>query len=99
MREFRKYITTINDEKLCDNFKQSKDYEYYCNFFKQYNDYYMRALESAEAVSVITKKNISESNFVDLFDRDYIRQRYLNKAKELQTLDFSCAKKIVMVGC
>lgn len=99
MREFRKYIASIDDEKLCEIFMHSKDYEHYCSFFKQYNDYYMRALESAEAVSVITRKNISENNFVELFDRDHIRQRYLNKAKELQTLDFSHARKIVMVGC
>ncbi len=96
MRSFREYLAGIQDVQLCEHFYHSQEYEKYRDFFVSQNNYYMRALEAIEAVTIMTKQVGGNSAFLDLMDRDYIRERYVKKSKEVKSLDFSKAKHVVV---
>lgn len=99
MKEFRKYLASITDERLCKMFYHSIQYKKFKDFFREKNYFYMRAIECVEAFSIMTKWVHWKMNFIDLIDKDYIQTRYQKKIKELKSLDFSNAKKMVCVWC
>lgn len=99
MKEFRKYIALIEDEKLCDMFYHSKYYYSYKAFFREKNYFYMRAVECVEAFSIMTKWIHWKNSFIDLIDREYIKARYEQKINEMKSLDFSKAKTMLFVWC
>lgn len=98
MRQFRKFVASVENETLCDNFFHSKYYEEYRIFFRDKNYYYMRAVETIEAASIIEKWTHRWS-FVKLIDREYIKERYIGKTEEVKHLDLKQIKQLVVVGC
>jgi hypothetical protein len=98
MQKFRKYIAKIDDTELCSNFYHSRYYEEYKTFFRNQNDYYMRALEAMEAVSII-RNSIGKDSLSDSICKEYMKERYLRKSREINSLDFQNAKNMVIVGC
>ena len=54
MSEFRQYIASI-DDKFYDIFHHSKYFEGYKTFFTEVHEYYLRSLESMQALSVMTQ--------------------------------------------
>lgn len=97
MREFRSYIPSVKDKKICDILIHSKYFNNYRKFFSERNMYYLRSLESIQSISIITKSSHLNNSFVDLMDTDLIRDCYERKWEEIRSLDFSKAKTLVSV--
>lgn len=97
MKSFRNFFAGIDDQRLCDIFFHSKHYQGYKNFFREKNDYYMRAIESVEAISIMTKWIHWTDKFMDFIDIDQIRDRYYRKADDIRSIDFSDAKVMIVV--
>ncbi len=96
MKKFRKYLASL-DESLFTFFYHSKFYDKYKTYFRDQNNYYIRALESAEAFSIMTHHTNSNHHFIDLINRDFIKNRYKTKATEISLLNTSNANTLVMV--
>ncbi len=97
MKEFRKYLLEHDDGNIYTIFYHSKYYDFYKNYFTRINEYYLRSLESIQSLSVITKWIHGVKTFSNLIDKELIRESFLRKEKELQPIDFSNAKKLVLV--
>lgn len=99
MKKFRKYLVEIDVWRNFDVFYHSKFYKFYSDFFTGIHDYYTRALESMQSLSVMTKWIHNFSSFYDLLDRELIRESFERKTQELESIDFSSAKNFVFAWC
>ena len=99
MKEFRHFIASIQDEELFLKFYHWSKYNDFKIFFKDKNNYYIRAIEALESVSVMTKWIHENNNFIDLIDVDLIRERYNRKSSDMKSLNFLWNKKLLMVWC
>lgn len=99
MKEFRKFIKEMNDKKLFEEFYHSKRYEEFKKFFREKNNYYGRAMESVEALSIMTKWVHWWENFMDYIDVEQVKDNYYRKWEDIKSLDFSWDKTMVMVWC
>jgi len=99
MEKFRIYLANITDEKLIDMVMHSERYVHYKKYFRDQNDYFMRALETVEALDIINKNTGVDSTLLNIISTDYLKNRYLQKSHDLRLANLSNIKKIVMVGC
>lgn len=99
MHDFWDLLKTIDDERLCKLFIHSKYYQKYNAYFESLENYYTRAVEVAEAFTIITKQISKKLSFLDLFDRQMSKETYLQTSREIKMLDFKNCKKLVIVGC
>jgi len=97
MKSFRKFIAKIDDNNLCELFFHSKYYWKNKDFFREKNYYYMRAIESLEAISIMTKWLHWKNNFLNLIDREQIKDRYYRKEHDIKSINFSDAKTLILV--
>ena len=96
MKEFRKYLVDISKECDFEVFKHSKNFEDYRNFFTEINEYYVRSIEAMQALSVMTQWIHNFNHFSELIDKDFVRESFIRKEKELAPLNLSKDKKFVM---
>lgn len=100
MAQFRQFLASVTDEKLCDLLYHSEKYAKLQKFFFEQNDYYMRALEAVEAM-VVLRNHISHDadEFLNLLEYDYNKKRYEAYSTFYKNLELKDIKKMVMVGC
>jgi hypothetical protein len=98
MQKFRKYIASFNEEEFFEHFYHSSYYQIYKNIFKQFNDYYMCAIESMETVAIIRNNIEKNYRFIEMINNLYIKDRYDKKIAEFSSLDFSGSKTMVIIG-
>ena len=98
MEEFHVFLASFEDEELCEMVLHSEKYEEYKKFFRGKNDYFMRAVETVEALDIISKKVGVELSLLDFISAKFLKEVFLNKGKELQSLEMKGAKKMVFVG-
>lgn len=99
MHQFWRFLGTVRNERLCQLFLHSKYCAKHGPFFSSLEHYYTRAVEVAEAFSIITKQLSKKLSFLELFDNDISKESYLQTNREMQMLDFKKCKKMVIVGC
>ena len=99
MRDLRRFIATYNEQEICDIFFHSKYYRDHRKFFQEMNNYYIRAVEAVEAISIMTKGWYWKEKFIDLLEVELIRDRYSYKGDWIQMLDFATVEKLVLVWC
>ncbi len=99
MKDFRKFVGSIHEEELCTMFFHSELYEYYKEFFRKCNNYYVRALESVEALSIISKGEFKKKSLSEIINAEQIWYNFKMKGEDLEAVEFSADKKLVMVGC
>jgi len=97
MRKFRMFIALKEHNDLYDIFSHSKYFDEYKDFFSKVNMYYIRALESVQTISIMTKSNHNSNNLLELLDSQLIIECYERKGEEINSLDFANAKKLVCV--
>lgn len=98
MENLHAFLAKIDNEEVCEMVIHSERYGKYESFFRHQNDYFMRAIETVEALDIISNNVGVQSSLQDLISMKYLRQLFLNKGQELQLLDFKNAKKMVLVG-
>jgi len=96
MIKLRQFLANIKDEKLINNFFQSIFFKENKEFFRTQNNYYMRAIETQEAIWILTSNN-NLDNIWELLKVEQIKERYDNKAKTFLDIDFSKIKNFVMI--
>jgi len=99
MKKLRKYLLSVEDWKIFKTFYHSEYYKLYNDFFNNINQYYLRSLESIQSLSIMTKWIHNFNSFSDLLDRELIKDSFERKGKEIESLDFSKAKTLVLVWC
>lgn len=99
MHTFWQFLGTISDERLCQLFLHSSYFEEHGSYFRSLEHYYTRAVEVAEAFTIITKQLERKLSFLDLFSTHVTKETYLQTNREMKMLDFKKCKKMVMVGC
>lgn len=97
MREFRQYIASVQDKKMCDMLIHSKYFHDFQKFFSEINQYYIRSLEAVQSISIISRSNHLNNSFSDLIDSDLIKECYDKKWEEIKSLNLSKAKNLVLV--
>ena len=98
MEEFHRFLTKIDEDELFEVVQKSKKYKEYKDFFREKNNYFMRAVESVEALDIIAKNIKRDTSLYDLFSTKFIQEIFLNKEKELESLDMKKARKMIFVG-
>jgi hypothetical protein len=98
MQDFRSYLASLDDEELFKTFWHSKYYDEYQKFFTLQNSYYIRAIESVEAFTLMTKKISHNEKIVNFLDREFIKDRYQRKLDEIALLDLENKKNLAMIG-
>lgn len=91
MKSFRKYIVEINENNNFDFFYHSKNYKFYKDFFTKTHEYYLRSLESMQALSVMTQWIHDYNSFAELMDKDLLRETFERKWREIKSLNFENA--------
>jgi len=97
IKDLRQYLTSVDNDELYNTFLHSKYYNFYKDYFTQANLYYLRSIESVQALSIMTQGIHNFESFTDLIDKDVIKQSFNSKWKEIKSLDFSKAKNLVMI--
>jgi hypothetical protein len=98
MEKFHAFLTSFEDEKLCNLVQHSEKYEQYEQFFRSKNDYFMRAIETVQALDIMNRNIGVDSSLANIMSEKFIKEVFLNKGKALRLLDLEGAKKMVMVG-
>lgn len=98
MQNFRKYIASFTNEKFFEYFYHSSYFQIYKDIFKEFNNYYMRAIESMETVAIIRNNIERNYKFIEMINNMYLKDRYSKKMTEFSSLDFSKSKTMVIVG-
>lgn len=98
MENLHAFLARVNDEEVCEMVTHSERYHEYEDFFRNSNDYFMRAIETVQAIDIISKKVGVNSSLLDLISEEFLREVFLHKNQELRLLDFKNAKKIILVG-
>lgn len=99
MTNFRRYLLSADEEGLYEVFFHSKHFRKYKDFFTNINNYYLRMLESLQSISIMTRGIHNYRSFSDIIDKDLIKESYEKKAKEIESIDFSEAKQMILVWC
>jgi hypothetical protein len=99
MDDFQSFLAKYDDKEVIDLFFHSSRYEEYKSFFRLQNNYYMRAIEAAEAFEIMTRQVGHYSGAEDIMNSEYIKRRYIQKSEDVHLLDFGEAENFVMVGC
>lgn len=97
MRDFRRYIPSVKNKKICNMLIHSEYFSDFQKFFSERNLYYLRALESIQAISIITRSISLKESFIDLIDIELIKESYEMKLEEIKSIDFLNAKTLVAV--
>lgn len=97
MKEFRKYVAHEKFDNIYEIFSHSQYFIEFKDFFWKVNLYYVRALESVQTISVMTKWTYNNNNLIELLDSQLLRECYERKWEEIKSLDFSKAKTLVCV--
>jgi len=92
MKDFRKYLVKISSWNNFDIFCHSKFYKFYKEFFTNTHEYYLRSLESMQALSVMTKWIHDYDSFSELMDKDLLRATFERKWREMNSLNFKYVK-------
>lgn len=98
MKEFSKFVASVSDYELCNLFYHSRVYDEYEAFFREQNNYYLRAIEAVEAVAVMTKQLNDYTSISEMIDYDRIKDRYEGKKEIIKLLDLDSVRNLVMVG-
>lgn len=99
MKAFRRFVASVHDADLCHTFFHSPYYEGYKEFFRDCNNYYVRAMETIEALSIMSRGEHGKKDFLELIDAEQIKYNYQMKGEDLEAVEFTSDKKLVMVGC
>lgn len=97
MQELRKFIASIEDKKIYETLLHSKYYKLYKDYFTGINMYYLRSIESVQSLSIMTKWIHNFDSFVDLMDKEIIKQSFKSKENEIKTINFDNAKTLIMI--
>lgn len=98
MRDFRYYLMEHDTDEFAEMIRHSKYYDEFCTYFREKNYFYMRSVESLETLHILSKGIQPQQGIDGLIDIDYILERYKRKKHELSLMDFSNAKKAIIVG-
>ncbi|MCP4524040.1 MAG: hypothetical protein GY828_07530 [Candidatus Gracilibacteria bacterium] len=98
MKEFRHFISNMKNEETYNELYHSEHYAELKVFFTEKNNYFVRAMESIEALSIMTKGEHG-CKFLDLLDAEQIVDNYNRKGEDIQSIDFKEGQSLVMVGC
>lgn len=98
MNTFWKFISSYEEEQMFRYFEHSDYYQKNRGFFSSAQNYYVRVLETVEAVNIMRKSLDKDQTFLDLFDRQLAKETYLQTNKDIHMMDWRGKKKIVMVG-
>ena len=99
MQEFWAFISWFTDERLYSIFEHSQYFALYQNFFSKNEEFYVRALETVESLSVLTNKDWKNISFYDKFTLQNPKEVYKQTWIEIWMLDLEDAHTLVMVGC
>lgn len=99
MEELQIFLSSFDENELCEAIFHSEKYPEYKNFFRHQNDYFMRAVETVEALDIINKKVGVDSSLLDIISAEYLKDRYLQKQHDLRLANIKGVKNVVMVGC
>lgn len=91
MLNFRKFITTVKDDRICRGFLKSPQFVDYRIFFQKNNEAYMKGTERLEVQKILTGK-------IRNIEQDHIRYRYKEKHQEIGMFKLSKVKSIAVVG-
>jgi len=98
MGELRSYIAVAGDENLYELFHRGKGSRLYAAFFRSQNDYYMRAMETQQAMELFSSE--SDTPMGDhIFSQVHTRDHYIQKAESFRLADLSTVRQVVSVGC
>ena len=98
MEEFHSFLTKFDEENLFEVVQKSEKYKEYKDFFREKNNYFMRVVETVDALDIIVKNIKSDTSLSDLFSTKFLQEIFLNKEKELAPLNMKEAKKMIFVG-
>ena len=99
MEKFRKYLVEISVWNNFEIFYHSKYYKFYKDFFTDINEYYIRSLESMQALSVMTQWVHNFESVSEFLNSDFLKEGFERKSKEFAVIDSSKVKNIVFVWC
>ncbi|MDQ7008852.1 MAG: hypothetical protein Q9M94_01005, partial [Candidatus Gracilibacteria bacterium] len=99
MERFRKYLVERSIGNNFEIFYHSKYYKFYKDFFTDINEYYIRSLESMQAISVMTQGIHNFESVSEFLNSDFLKEGFERKSKEFAVIDSSKVKNIVFVGC
>lgn len=96
---FRRYLAEVQDVELCEIFFHSSVFDVYAEVFRDFNDHYMRSIETLQAYHIMKNTIHHIDNYESIIDSDQIKARFAAKHTELQWIDWSKGKRVGCVGC
>ena len=99
MKKFRKYLVKISVWNNFETFYHSKYYKFYKTFFTDIHEYYLRSLESMQALSVMTQWIHTFDNISDFLDTDLMKESFARKWKELWSVNYKNVKNFIFAWC
>jgi len=100
MNEVWRYFSEFDNDEVYEIFHQSSEFLELREFFYKSHQYYVRAWETFEAVSVLTSNSplLSKPSLKDLNLFGFSKSGYLANINELSMVDMEDVKNIVLVG-
>ncbi|GAB4140546.1 MAG: hypothetical protein Fur0024_1910 [Patescibacteria group bacterium] len=100
MNEVWKYFSEFENSEVYAIFRQSSKFSEFQNFFYKSHQYYVRAWETYEAVSILTNNSplLTKPNIKNLNLFGFSKSGYLSNANELSMVNMKNVKNIVLVG-
>ena len=99
MEKFRKYLVDISVWNNFEIFYHSKYYKFYKNFFTDIHEYYLRSLESMQALSVMTQWIHNFESVSEFLDTDLMKESFARKWKELGSVNYKNVKNFIFAWC